>query len=78
MLELRELTNEEALEVWKENDLDEKEFHKLFKEKTVLPANLGSEIAKILNKRIKESNLTYLKEQGISKLNQIKGKKIKI
>ena len=78
VLELRELTNEEALEVWKENDLDEKEFHKLFKEKTVLPANLGSEIAKILNKRIKESNLTYLKEQGISKLNQIKGKKIKI
>lgn len=78
VLELRELTNEEALEVWKENDLDEKEFHKLFKEKTVLPANLGSEIAKILNKRIKESNLTYLKEPGISKLNQIKGKKIKI
>lgn len=78
VLELRELTNEEALEIWKENDLDEKEFHKLFKEKTILPANLGTEITKILNKRTKERNKSYLKDPSISKLNQIKGKQIKI
>ena len=68
ILELRHLKNDEALKIWKENDLDEKEFHNIFVCEDVLPAELGSEINKRLNKRIETATQPYLKESGISKI----------
>jgi hypothetical protein len=79
ILELRELTREEAKKIWIFNSLDIKIFENVFKESTILPAELGSEISKRKNKRIKNACESYLKEDGISKLQQAKrSKKISI
>lgn len=72
ILELRELQLHEALDIWKSNKLHEETFFKIFKENSVLPAELGSEISKRLNKRIKNSTEKYLKEDNISKLKRAK------
>lgn len=63
IIELRELKNEEALNIWKKNDLPEDEF--TFKG-NVLQADLGSEISKRL--KTKEQIPKYLKEEGVSKI----------
>jgi len=67
ILEFRELKNEEALKIWKFESLKEEEFNKLFNS-NVSQADLGSEIAKRKNKRIKESTKSYSKENDISKV----------
>ena len=68
IIELRRLHYDEGLEIWKENSLNEDEFKKIFTSDEILPANLGSEISKRLNKRIKKATESYLKEPGISKV----------
>ena len=75
IIELRVLKNEEALNIWKYYELDEKIFHTLFKN-NVLPADLGSEISKRRNKRIKNATKSYLFEENISKIKKIQTKKI--
>jgi len=77
ILELRELDKHEGLIIWTDNNLDEQIFHELFNTHEILPAELGSEINKRLNKRIDKSTSTYLKEDGISKV-QKAGRKKKI
>lgn len=73
ILELRKLTNDEALEVWLEEGLEKKEFEKCKFGSTVLQADLGSEIQKRLNDKIKIRS--YLKEENISKA-KFKSKKL--
>lgn len=75
ILELRKLNKDEAMVVWKNNELPEDEFHKTFESDTVISAELGSVINKRLNTRIESSNVPYLKEDGISKVQ--KASKIK-
>lgn len=77
ILELRKLYKNEAFAIWKENGLDEKTFNEIFTSHEVLPAELGSEINKRLNTRIKTATQSYLKEDGISKINKA-GRKKKI
>ena len=72
ILELRELKSDEALEIWKENDLENDDFYNIFKNDVVLPAELGSEINKRLNKRIKNATASYLFEKNISKIQKAK------
>lgn len=67
ILEFRKLTNDEALKIWLEQELKEDEFHILF-QGDVLQSDLGSEIAKRKNKRIKNVINSYLKEPSISKI----------
>lgn len=77
ILELRPLDQTEALNIWESNDLDKEEFFKVFKQHSILPADLGSEISKRLNKRIECATRSYLKESGISKVERAaKGKKV--
>jgi SpoVK/Ycf46/Vps4 family AAA+-type ATPase len=68
ILELRRLDKNEALEIWKENELEESEFNSIFTQHEILSADLGSEINKRLNKRIENTLSPYLKEEGISKM----------
>lgn len=68
ILELRRLDKAEALEIWKENELEESEFNSIFTQHEILSADLGSEINKRLNKRIENTLSPYLKEEGISKM----------
>jgi hypothetical protein len=68
IIELRRLHRAEALVIWEQNGLPESEFSKVFTTQEILPANLGSEISKRLNKRIKKSTESYLREDGISKI----------
>ena len=77
ILELRRLHKKEALEVWKDNELPEKEFNSIFGNYTnILSADLGSEIARRLNSKIKErATLPYLSEDGISRVRLAKTKK---
>lgn len=70
ILELRELHNDEAKSIWFESKLNEDDFNKIFGDKSVSSADLGSEINKRLNKRIKTSTKSYLKEPNISKVNK--------
>jgi SpoVK/Ycf46/Vps4 family AAA+-type ATPase len=69
ILELRRLTNDEALTVWVDSGLSEKEF--IF-DGDVLQADLGSEIEKHLNKEVKIE--TYLSDESISKLKKFNKK----
>lgn len=77
ILELRKLHKKEALEIWKDNELPEKEFSNIFGNYTnILSADLGSEIARRLNSKIKErATLPYLSEDGISRVRLAKAKK---
>lgn len=68
ILELRKLDRSEALAIWKDNKLKESEFDEIFHSHEVLPAELGSEISKRLNTRIDNATKSYLKEDGISKV----------
>jgi SpoVK/Ycf46/Vps4 family AAA+-type ATPase len=68
ILELRQLDHKEALNIWLDNELSETDFNELFTAHEVLPAELGSEIAKRLNTRISTATDSYLKEDGISKV----------
>ncbi len=76
ILEFRSLTLEEAYVIWKENGLTQKTFENTFKHDDILPADLGSEINKRLNKRITTATQSYLKEDGISKVKKAGKKKI--
>ncbi len=67
ILEFRKLTNNEALKIWLEKELKEDDFYQIFQE-DVLQSDLGSEIAKRKNKRIKNTISSYLKEPDISKI----------
>jgi len=72
IIELRPLSLSEALVIWKDNELSEDDFNVLFTEHEVLAADLGSEISKRKNKRIKTACDSYLKEDGISKIHSVK------
>lgn len=78
ILELRNLKVQEAKEIWLENSLKEEDFNTLFNSNTVVnPADLGSEIHKRTNKRIKNKTKNYLLESEISKVQKArKNKKI--
>jgi hypothetical protein len=65
ILELRPLKNEEALSIWKEHGLPKAKFKY---KGDVNPADLGSSISKLLNKRIDEPTAEYLLEDNISKI----------
>lgn len=67
ILQFRKLKNIEALKIWLEQELKEEEFHSLFQDE-VLQSDLGSEIAKRKNKRIKNTSDSYLLEPEISKI----------
>jgi hypothetical protein len=75
IIELRRLHRAEALVIWEQNGLPESEFSKVFTTQEILPANLGSEISKRLNKRIEKSTESYLREDGISKIQRAGRKK---
>lgn len=75
ILELRPLDPTEALAIWTDNGLPDTEFHQVFHTHDILPADLGSEINKRLNKRIETATQSYLKEEGISKV--IKASRVK-
>ena len=68
ILELRKLSLSESEVIWLENKLDIDDFNATFTTHEVLPADLGSEINKRLNKRIDSATKSYLKEDGISKI----------
>jgi len=71
MLELRDLTREESLRIWLEQNLDEYDFLQVFgKFKRILPADLGSTIEKYINKETVEIK-EYLLEPGISKVQKM-------
>lgn len=67
ILEFRKLTNSEAKKIWLSQDLKEEDFNNMFQD-DVLQSDLGSEIAKRKNKRIKNTISSYLKEPEISKI----------
>jgi DNA replication protein DnaC len=68
ILELRHLNNNEARDIWLNNNLKEEDFSEVFTTDKVLPAELGSEISKRLNNRITTATMSYLKEENISKV----------
>lgn len=67
ILEFRKLTNPEALKIWLEAELKEEDFHEHF-QGDVLQSDLGSEIAKRKNTRVKNKASSYLYEPEISKV----------
>lgn len=67
ILELRKLDKLEASAIWIDNNLNEDDFNSTFKTHEILQAELGSEINKRKNTRIETAQLSYLKEDGISK-----------
>ena len=75
ILELRNLKSSEAKAIWLENGLKESDFEKIFDSSDVNPADLGSEIKKKTNKRIKNNSKNYLLEDGISKIQKAKKNK---
>lgn len=75
IIELRRLTNNEALKIWENNNLSADIFKELFTEDTVLSADLGSEISKHKNTRIEQSTKSYMLEDGISKIQKAKRSK---
>jgi DNA replication protein DnaC len=75
ILELRRLDRAEGLSIWLENNLKESEFNEIFTTHEILPADIGSEIAKRLNTRISSNTLPYLRENGISKIEKASRKK---
>ena len=71
ILELRDLSNFEALDIWKDNNLNEDIFNEIFDDR-VLQADLGSEIERQLNDKISKSSSEYLLEPSISKTKKVK------
>jgi SpoVK/Ycf46/Vps4 family AAA+-type ATPase len=78
ILKFRELTKQESLEIWKENELDVKTFEDYFKSDTIRACDLGSKIE--LHRKMKAKNSEalkdYIKEEGISVYNKSQSKKI--
>ena len=75
ILKLRELNRNEALAIWKENDLDENDFNELFKNDIILQSDLGSEIQMAIKlKELNENINDYVLENGISLLHTYKNK----
>ena len=74
ILEFRELTNEEALNIWLKNELPEETFKEKFKG-DVLQAELGS-IISMMKKTDNEVLPEYVLEEDISKLNKTEKKSI--
>ena len=68
ILEFKELEKDEALNIWISEGLNKDEFVNLFTTDFITQADLGSEIAKRKNKRIKETTRSYLKDSSISKV----------
>ena len=54
-------------------ELNLDDFNKMFTDEYILSADLGSEIAKRTNEKIRQE-VSYLKEAGISKINRNKKK----
>lgn len=75
ILELRKLSNEEALAVWEDNNLSKESFFDVFGENDVLQADLGSEIKNRINERNTEQEIPYILEDNISKIITSKTKK---
>lgn len=76
IIEMRSLTKEEALDIWVSEGINEEYFDKLQLGNKVSAAKLGSYIYKHLHK---SGDKSYLKEDGISKSNDVKNRrKIKI
>ena len=73
VLELRELSQKEALKIWLDAGLSDELFNKQKFSDNILQAELGSIITKLTNKKI--TIKPYLKEKGISKL-KVKPKKL--
>lgn len=73
ILELRKLKREEAKNIWLSKNLEQTDFDKIFVDDFILSADLGSEIAKRTNEKIRQE-VSYLKEAGISKINRNKKK----
>ena len=72
ILELRDLSREEALIIWEENNLLEYDFLQLYgKCDRILPADLGSEISKRLNTKIDVALESYCTEDSISKIQKV-------
>jgi len=69
ILEPRKLDKTEALKIWNNNNLDEKSFAETFNTHEILPALLGSEIAKRKNKKI-NIKCSYVLEEDISKIDK--------
>lgn len=65
ILQLRSLKRQEALVIWKLSNLSEEEFYNLYNTDNILPADLGSDIAKYLNSNT-SMRIEYLLEDGIS------------
>lgn len=77
ILELRKLKNSEALEIWKNANLDEEIFKNKFKNlDSILASDLGSMIQKYQNSSIINNKHNYLKDQKISKVETFKTKKL--
>lgn len=68
IIELRKLDKSEALAIWLDNNLKEDDFNTTFKTHEILSADLGSEISKRTNTRIKTAKQSYLHEDGISRI----------
>jgi hypothetical protein len=76
ILELRDLSGDEALVIWEENKLLKEDFLKLYSSTDrISPADIGSEISKRLNTKITEALEPYVLEDNISKVKQTKFKK---
>ena len=73
ILELRKLKREEAKNIWLKKELNIDDFNKMFNDEYILSADLGSEIAKRTNEKIRQE-VSYLKEAGISKISRNKKK----
>lgn len=75
-IELRALNQEETLGIWQSRfDLKKAQFEKIFNgDREITPARLASEAEKILykSKRAEQKQRTYCKEEGISKLDEIR------
>lgn len=76
ILELRELTHKEASIIWVKNGLNIDEFNNEFTTDKILQADLGTLINMKLKAKKKDIMLKpYIKEDGISKYNNIKNPK---
>jgi hypothetical protein len=78
ILELRPLHKDEALKIWKNNGLEEKDF---IKELGMYDSIIQSDLGSLIAKKLKNSELlekSYLKEEGVSKLMSMGKKRVGI
>jgi len=72
ILEFRPLTYKEALNVWKSEGLDEKEFNKLFNDDKILQADLGEAILNFKRNSKYISKKDYILDESIDALRKAK------